>query len=148
VTRRRSVAYLAFATVAYLVSPAPVPTGYYEQLPTALTDGLAAIGLGTATPMLVGGGLILLFEATAYANKNYYGNVRLWRGLRRARLPVWLVAIVVGYLGSPDPTLFRLVDQFSLSAELAIGVAVGLLLVFEGSLLVARLRGGDAEVTE
>ncbi|WP_276273332.1 twin-arginine translocase subunit TatC [Haloarcula litorea] len=140
---RRPVVYAAFALVGYVLSPLPVPTGYYAQLPTAVTEGLASVGLGNATPMLVGGGIIALFELTAYWNKNYYGSVRAWRGLRRARLPVWGVAIVVGYLGSPDPTLFRIVNSFSVAPTLAAAVAAGLVLVFEGGLLVDRLRGDD-----
>jgi len=142
---RRPVAYITFALVGYLSSPAPVPTGYYDQLPAVVTEGLAAIGLGTATPMLVGGGLIAAFEAAAYVNKNYYGSRRLWRGLRKARLPVWLVAIVVGYLGSPDPTLFRIVNQVSVDRTVAVGVTLGLVICFEGGLLVARLRSGGDE---
>ncbi|MFB6223607.1 MAG: twin-arginine translocase subunit TatC [Haloarcula sp.] len=141
---RRPVAWLVAGVAGYLLSPAPVPTGYYEQLPAAVTDALAAAGLGNATPMLVGGGAIVLFEVLAYVNKNYYGSVRLWRGLRSARLPVWAVAIVVGYLGSPDPTLFRLVNQFSLPQSAAVAVAIGLILLFEGTIAVARWRSQEA----
>ena len=138
--KRRPYAYLFFALVGYVLSPLPVPTGYYGALPGSLTEPLAAIGF--APSILVGGGLILAFELTAYLNKNYYASPKLWRGLRRARLPVWTVAIVVGYLSTPDPTLFRLVDQFSLPLTAAAGVAVALLLGFEGGLLVAR-RGSS-----
>ncbi|EMA35021.1 twin-arginine translocase subunit TatC [Haloarcula japonica] len=140
---RRPAAWAVFGIAGYVLSPAPVPTGYYEQLPAAVTETLAAVGLGNATPMLVGGGMIVLFEALAYVNKNYYGSVKLWRGFRAARLPVWAVAIVVGYLGSPDPTLFRLVNQFSLPRNAAIAVAVGLVLLYEGTIAVARWRSGE-----
>jgi len=141
---RRPAAWLVFGLAGYILSPAPVPTGYYEQLPAAVTETLATIGLGNATPMLVGGGMIVLFEALAYVNKNYYGSVKLWRGFRAARLPVWAVAIVVGYLGSPDPTLFRLVNQFSLPRNAAIAVAAGLILLYEGTIAVARWRSKEA----
>ena len=141
---RRPVAWLAFAVAGYVLSPAPVPTGYYEQLPTAVTGALAAVGLGNATPMLVGGGMIVCFEALAYLNKNYYGSVRLWRGFRRARLPVWGVAIVVGYLGSPDPTLFRLVNQFSLGRTAAVAVAAALIALYEAGIFVMRRRAAEA----
>ena len=140
-SNRRPYAYLVFAVVGYLLSAAPVPTGYYGQLPAALTGPLASAGFSPS--VLVGGGLIVLFEATAYANKNYYGSRRVWSALRRARLPVWGVAIVVGYLSSPDPTLFRIVNRFALSAEVAVGVAVALVLVFEGGLAVAKYRGRE-----
>jgi len=140
---RRPYAYAVFALVGYVVSPAPVPTGYYGQLPAALTGPLAEIGF--APSIVVGGGLIALFELTAYLNKNYYGSRRLWTGLRRARLPVWGVAIVVGYLSSPDPTLFRLVNQVSLPATAAAGLAVALLLTYEAGLLVAQRRGASEE---
>jgi sec-independent protein translocase protein TatC len=132
---RRPVAYLLVGVVGYLLSSAPVPTGYYGQLPAILTDAV-----GSAVPMLVGGGLIALFEASAYLNKNYYGNVKLWRGLRRVRLPVWAVAIVVGYLGSPDPTVFRLLSEVSLPTTVAVGVAAALVIAYEGGLLVAKWR--------
>ncbi|EMA25539.1 twin-arginine translocase subunit TatC [Haloarcula marismortui] len=140
---RRPVAWLTAGIAGYVLSPAPVPTGYYEQLPATVTETLAAVGLGNATPMLVGGGMIVLFEALAYANKNYYGSVKLWRGFRAARLPVWAVAIVVGYLGSPDPTLFRLINQFSLPRNAAIAVAAGLVLLYEGTIAVARWRSRE-----
>jgi len=140
---RRPAAWLVFGIAGYVLSPAPVPTGYYEQLPATVTETLAAVGLGNATPMLVGGGMIVLFEALAYVNKNYYGSVKLWRGFRAARLPVWAVAIVVGYLGSPDPTLFRLVNQFSLPRNAAIAVAAGLVLLYEGTIAVARWRNRE-----
>jgi sec-independent protein translocase protein TatC len=136
---RRPYAYLLFGVVGYLLSAGPVPTGYYGQLPAAVTGPLASAGF--APSVLVGGGLIVAFEATAYVNKNYIGNRRLWSGLRRARLPVWGVAIVVGYLSSPDPTLFRLVNSFALSTEIAAGVAVALLVCFEGGLAIATWRG-------
>ncbi|MBX0286979.1 twin-arginine translocase subunit TatC [Halomicroarcula sp. F28] len=141
---RRPYAYLLFALVGYVLSPLPVPTGYYGALPSALTGPLAAIGF--APSIVVGGGIIGLFELTAYLNKNYYGSAKLWRGLRRVRLPVWTVAIVVGYLSTPDPTLFRLVDQFGLPLSAAAGTAVALLLLFEGSLLV--VRRGSSEGSE
>ncbi|GGO02479.1 twin-arginine translocase subunit TatC [Haloarcula pellucida] len=141
-TNRRPYAYLLFALVGYVLSPAPVPTGYYGRLPASVTSALAEVGL--APPILVGGGLIVLFELTAYLNKNYYGSVKLWRGLRTVRLPVWTVAIVVGYLSSPDPTLFRLINQFGLATTAAVGVAAALVVLFEAGLLVARYRrGGD-----
>ncbi|WP_245180636.1 twin-arginine translocase subunit TatC [Haloarcula amylovorans] len=142
-TDRRPTIYALFALVGYVVSPLPVPTGYYEELPATITDTLATVGL--APPILVGGGLIVLFELTAYVNKNYYGSVRLWRGLRRARLPLWTVAIVVGYLSSPDPALFRLVQQFSVEPTIAAAIAVGLVVLFEGTLALARWRSGDPE---
>jgi sec-independent protein translocase protein TatC len=140
---RRPAAYALFALVGYVLSPAPVPTGYYGELPTALTGPLADIGF--APSILVGGGIIGLFELTAYLNKNYYGSATLWRGLRRVRLPVWAVAIVVGYLSTPDPTLFRLVDQVSLPATAAAGLALGLVVLFETGLFVAGRRGVSEE---
>ncbi|MFC7248741.1 twin-arginine translocase subunit TatC [Halomicroarcula sp. GCM10025324] len=137
---RRPFVWLVAALAGYLVSPAPVPTGYYTQLPPVVTESLASVGLGNATPMLLGGSIIVAFELLAYLNKNYYGSVQVWRTLRRARLPVWAVGIVVGYLASPDPTLFRLVNQVSLEATAAAAVAGVLIAFFEGGLLVARLR--------
>ena len=145
--RRRPQVYLFAAAVGYVLSPLPVPTGYYTQLPPVVTESLSAIGLGNATPLLVGGSLIVCFEAVAYVNKNYYGSVRLWRACRRARLPVWGVAIVAGYLGSPDPTLFRLVNQFTVGATAAAVATAVLVALFEGALFVARRRSEASEPT-
>ncbi len=63
--------------------------------------------------MLVGGGMIVLFEALAYANKNYYGSVNSGAGsgppaCRCGPSPSSSAT------SEPDPTLFRLIDQFSL----------------------------------
>ncbi|WP_435348370.1 twin-arginine translocase subunit TatC [Haloarchaeobius sp. HRN-SO-5] len=136
----------AFAgAVGYVLSPAPVPNGYYVHAPQVLIDALGTFGLGPATPLLLSAAAIVLYEAVAYTNKNYYGSVRLWRGLRKARLPFWLVALVAGSLASPGTTLATVVSEPYLSATGAATVAVGLVVLFEGGLAVARWRGGTPE---
>ncbi|MFC7018629.1 MULTISPECIES: twin-arginine translocase subunit TatC [Haloarcula] len=141
---RRPFVWLAALLAGYVLSPAPVPTGYYTRLPPVVTESLASIGLGNATPMLLGGSIIVAFELLAYLNKNYYGSVRAWRAFRRARLPVWAVGIVAGYLASPDPTLFRLVNQVSLEPTAATALAAALIALFEVSLFVAHRRARSA----
>ncbi|WP_324760188.1 twin-arginine translocase subunit TatC [Haloarcula sp. GH36] len=140
---QRPIAWLGAGLVGYVLSPAPVPTGYYQQLPTAITDALNSVGL--APPLLVGGSAIVAFEALAYVNKNYVVNIRLWRALRRIRLPVWGAAIVVGYLSSADPTLFRLVDQVSLTPAAAVAVSGTLVVAFEAAILVGKRRRASTD---
>ena len=133
---RRPQAWLVAALAGYLASGAPLPAGYYGRFPPALTRVLADFELVAATPLLVGGGLILLFEAVAaVARRTGSGRRRVLRGFR---IPVWLGAIVVGYLASPDPVLIRAVEDVNLAAPAAAAVAVGLVALYEGGILAAK----------
>ncbi|WP_284010999.1 twin-arginine translocase subunit TatC [Haloarcula pelagica] len=140
---QRPLAWVVAGLAGYVLSPAPVPTGYYQQLPTAVTSALDSVGL--APPLLVGGSAIVAFELLAYVNKNYIVNIRVWRTLRRVRLPVWGTAIVVGYLSSADPTLFRLVNQVSLTPTAAVAVTGVLVIAFEAAILAGKRRGAATD---
>jgi sec-independent protein translocase protein TatC len=141
----RPKVYLLAGLVGYALGPWPIPTGYYGELPPAVTDTLATLGLGDATSLLLGAVIVVAFELVGYVNKNYYGSPKLWRGLRRVRLPVWTVAIVVGYLGTPEPRAVELIERVPLTQVEAGGLAVGLVVAFEVGLLVARWRSGGDE---
>ncbi|WP_225335731.1 twin-arginine translocase subunit TatC [Halomicrobium urmianum] len=144
---RRPLAYLAAALGGYLVSAAPVPTGYYGQLPGVVRETLAYNGLTIYTPLLIAGALIALFEGGAFLLRRF-GHTR--RALKArlavdsARRPVWLVAIVVGYFGSPNPLLLEVVDDVSLAPVYAAGVAVGLIALYELAIVVLRWRENRA----
>jgi sec-independent protein translocase protein TatC len=140
--RRPQAAVLA-ALVGYLLSPLPVPTGYYDLLPSAAVETLAANGLAVYTPLLIAGALVGLFELVSLLLRRYGRSRRLLRvrlALDSARRPVWLVAVVVGYLGSPDPAVLRWAAELNLPPALAAGIAVGLVLGYEGLRLLLASR--------
>jgi sec-independent protein translocase protein TatC len=136
----RPLLYTVTAAVAYVVSPAPMPAGYFGQFPAVVIDGLAALGLTSATPIIVGLAIIGAFEGLNRLVRRVTRDYRVRRLLARARVPVWLGAVVLGYLASPDPTLLQDLDVTYLSsAETA--VAVGAVVVlYEGGLALWRWR--------
>jgi sec-independent protein translocase protein TatC len=138
----RPLLYTIVAAVAYIVSPAPMPTGYFGQLPPAVTDGLAYLGLTSATPIIVGLAIIGVFEGINRLVRRVTRDYRVRRVLARTRVPVWLGAVVVGYLASPDPGLLRRVDVTYLSTT-ETAIAVGAVVVlYEGSLVLWRWQRG------
>ncbi|MFB6083777.1 MAG: twin-arginine translocase subunit TatC [Halorientalis sp.] len=138
----RPLVYTVVAAVAYVVSPAPMPTGYYGRLPQVVIDGLAYVNLASATPIIVGLAVIAAFEGLDRLVGRVTDAVRVRRLLARARVPVWLGAVVVGYLASPDPGLLRRIDVTYLStAETAVAVVAALAL-YEGGLVLWRWRRG------
>ncbi|WP_439028213.1 twin-arginine translocase subunit TatC [Haloarchaeobius sp. DT45] len=139
-TERRPYIWLLIGVVGYAASAAPVPSGYYQQLPAVVTENLATLGFGNATPFLLSGVVVFLYELVAYTNKNYYGSVKLWRGLRKARPVVWLTAILAGYLGTQNSLLGQVMTDVALPQTEAIALTVGLVVLFELSLFVAKRR--------
>ncbi len=136
----RPVAWLLFALAGYLVSAAPVPGSYYDAIPTVVTDALVSAELVGATPLLVGGGLVAVFEGTAYLNRRAGYSEPLYDALRRLRLIVWPGAAVVGYLASPSPDLVVLLRDVALSPTVAGGIVVGLAVAYEATIVGLRLR--------
>ena len=140
--RRPQAAVLA-ALVGYLLSPLPVPTGYYDLLPSAAVETLAANGLAVYTPLIIAGALVGVFELVSLLLRRYGRSRQLLRvrlAVDTVRRPVWLVAVVVGYLGSPDPAVLRWAAELNLSPALAGGIAVGLVLGYEGLRLLLASR--------
>ncbi|WP_436925198.1 twin-arginine translocase subunit TatC [Halosimplex amylolyticum] len=131
VAARRPFAWLTAALAGYAVSTAPLPQGYYDQLPAAVTSALAEFGLTRLTPLFIGLALIALYEGALYLSRRAGRRGRAYRAFARARVAVWPLSLFVGYLGSPDPELLQRVDAVDLSTVEAAGVVVGLIVAFE-----------------
>jgi sec-independent protein translocase protein TatC len=140
---RRPHAVVFAALVGYLLSPLPAPAGYYDLLPSVVVGTLTANGLAVYTPLLVAGALVGVFELVSVLLRRFGRSRRLLRArlaVDTARRPVWLVAVVVGYLGSPDPVVLRWVTELTLRPVVAGGVAVGLVLGYEALRLLLAAR--------
>jgi sec-independent protein translocase protein TatC len=138
----RPLVWTVLGVAGYLASPAPLPSGYYDQFPTVVTDALATLGLVDATPIIVGGGLIALYEGANYLLRRIRAPLRVRLLLARVRVPFWLLAVAVGYLASPDPDLLADVNRTLLSTTETLVVFGGLLVLYEGALLLWRWRSG------
>ena len=137
VAARRPFAWLTGAVAGYVVSTAPLPASYYDQLPAAVTDALTDLGVTRMTPLFIGLGLVAIYEGLLYAYRRTGSNPRVYASFARARVAVWPLSLFVGYLGSPDPALLTRIDAVDLAPVEAAGVAVGLIVAFE--LFVAAL---------
>ena len=140
---RRPQAIVVAALVAYLVSSLPAPTGYYALLPPVVTETLAANGLAVYTPVLIAAILVGAFELGGLLLRRFGRSQRALRArlaVNTARRPVWLAAVIVGYLGSPDPVVFRVAADVSLRPALAGGVGLALVVGYEALRLVLAAR--------
>ncbi len=140
---RRPHAVVLAALVAYLISPLPVPAGYFDLLPPVVVETLAANDLAVYTPLFVAGILVGVFELVALLLRRFGRSERALRArlaVDDARRPVWLLAAVVGYLGGPDPVVLRWAAEVNLRPALAGGVAVVLILGYEALRLLLASR--------
>jgi sec-independent protein translocase protein TatC len=138
---RRPYGWATALFAGYLVSGLPIPTGYYGQLPTVVVETLVANGLVSMTPVLIAIGLILGYELGGYLLRRYGQGeyaLRARLAFHRLRIPGWLAAVVVGYLGSPNPLLLRVADSVAFTTASTLFVVGGLLVGYE--LLIAGLR--------
>ena len=143
---RRPQAVVVAALVAYLVSSLPAPTGYYARLPPVVTEALAANGLAVYTPVIIAGVLVGAFELGGLLLRRFGRSERALRArlaVDTGRRPVWLAAIVVGYLGSPDPVIFQVVADVTLRPALAGGVGLALVAGYEAVRLVLARRESE-----
>jgi len=145
---RRPQAVAVAALVGYLLSPLPVPGAYYDRLPAAAVEVLAANGIAAYTPVIIAGIVVGAFELVGVLLRRYGRSQRALRvrlAVDTARRPVWLVAAVVGYLGSPDPVALRLVAELRFPPVVAGGVALGLVAGYEAlrALLARREDRAD-----
>ena len=131
VAARRPFAWLTAAVAGYVVSTAPLPGSFYGQLPAAVTTVLTDLGVTRLTPLIIGLGLIVLYEGTLYVARQTGTNPRVYATFARARVAVWPLSLFVGYLGSPDPALLTRIDAIDLAPAEAAAVAVGLIAAFE-----------------
>jgi len=136
IAARRPFVWLGAALVGYVVSTAPLPGGYYEQLPAAVTSALADFGVTRLTPLVIGLALIAVYEAVLYVDRNALGRSDAYSYLARGRVAVWPLSLFVGYLGSPDPALLARIDAVDLSTVESAGVVVGLIVTYEFLLVV------------
>jgi sec-independent protein translocase protein TatC len=140
---RRPVAYVLALFAGYLASSAPVPSGYYDSLPAAVTDYLASSGLTTQTPLIVGLAIGGLYELLGYSLRSGGASARVRRAFSRGRALVWPLAFVVGYFGSPDPTLVTRVEALALPARQVAVLVVGLVVAFELFVVIRDWREGS-----
>ena len=144
---RRPVAYVLALFAGYLASAAPVPSGYYDSIPVAVTDYLASSGLTTQTPLIIGLAIGGLYELLGYSLRSGEASARVRRAFSRGRALVWPLAFVVGYFGSPDPTLVTRVEALALPVRQVAVLVVGLVVAFELFVVVRDWREGS-EVDE
>ncbi|MHB9287295.1 twin-arginine translocase subunit TatC [Halobacteriales archaeon Cl-PHB] len=146
----RPLVWLLTLAAGYVASPAPIPSGYYDDLPAVVRETLASAGLTGATPVLVGLGILVGFELLGMLLVRF-GGARgprrwLWQAKRvqsYLRVPVWLGTVVVAYLASPQTPLVQRAEAPMLTmVEAAVAVAA-VLVVYEGGLFLWRWRRGE-----
>ena len=145
---RRPVAWVLALVAGYLASSAPLPAGYHDRLPAVFTDWLASSGLTTQTPLVIGVVLVALYELLGYSLRSGGVSVRVRRALSRGRALVWPLAFVVGYFGSPNPTLVERVDAIALPVEQVAVLVVGLVVGYELAIVIRDWREDDDDEDE
>ncbi|MFB6142298.1 MAG: twin-arginine translocase subunit TatC [Halorientalis sp.] len=136
----RPYAWALAALAGYLASDAPVTRGYFGAIPAAVTEPLAAANLLWVLPLAVALAVAGLYEGVRVALRRAEASFRIRLRVARLRLPVWLLAAVVGYFASPNPLLLRLLDRAYLSTPRAIALGAVLVAAYEGVLLWRRIR--------
>ncbi|PSP46733.1 hypothetical protein BRC60_09630, partial [Halobacteriales archaeon QH_1_68_42] len=68
--------------------------------------------------------------------------------LSRGRAVVWPLAFVVGYFGSPNPTLVARAESLALAPTRVAVLVVGLVVAYELAIVVKDWREGAAEASE
>jgi sec-independent protein translocase protein TatC len=136
----RPYAWGLAAVAAYVASDAPVPDGYFGALPPVVVDALEAVGLVGATPVIVAAAIIGAYEVFRILLRRAGVSVRVRYQVVRLRLPVWLTAVVVGYLGSPNPAVLRILGTTYLATTDALLLAGVIVALYEGVLLAWRFR--------
>ena len=143
--RWRPIAWGLFAVVGYLVSNLPTVGTYYGVIPAAVTDLLAQVGVLAYLPIIVTGVLVGLYEWTIYFLREARRAPRLKALLRQYRRRVWVGSLIVGYFANPEPPLIDIASQVELAPLATVAVVVGLVALFEGTMLVWRRLGSDED---
>jgi len=138
---RRPSVYLLALLAGYLTSTAPLPGGYYDRLPGTVRDGLASAGLTQATPLVVGLGLVGVYELVAYLARRGDVDRRVRRALARGRALAWPLFLGVGYVGSPDPVLLRRVEALNFGVTRVALVVLGVVALYELAIVVRDWQG-------
>jgi sec-independent protein translocase protein TatC len=134
----RPIIWLLAAGTGYLLGPAPLPEGYYDDLPGVLTGVLEAAGVPGAAPIVVGLGLIVAFELLAYLLRRIQAPRQVRFVVGRLRAPVWILSAVTGYFANPVPALAGALDVTVLTTPAAAALAVLVLVLYEGGLAAWR----------
>ncbi|MFW5955863.1 MAG: twin-arginine translocase subunit TatC [Halorhabdus sp.] len=152
VEARRPYAWLAAGVAGYLASAAPLPSGFYDQLPGLVRGYIESNGLLGVTPLVVGGAIVAVYELVVFLLNRYLpvGKRRrqLFTGrvsLQRLRTPVWIVSLVIGYFASPKPFLLAQADALALEPVSAGALTVGLIVAFEVLLAVWKYTRPDED---
>ena len=147
----RPLAWFLAAIGGYIASAGPLPPGYYDQIPATITDTLASTGGPVATPAIIAAALIALFEVSGILLRRFGTSRRALEArlaFDSARVPVWFAAVVVGYFGSPDPTLVLLAENLALPPMLSVAVGIGLIVLYELFVAILRWREGTETVEQ
>jgi len=145
IAARRPYAWLLALVTAYLASDAPLPAGYYEQLPGVVSGFIESNGLLGMTPVVVGGALIAAYELLVFLAIRLLSMGRLKQvlftgrvSLFRLRAPVWILSLTIGYFASPEPFLLDRANEIALAPIQAAALAGGLIVAFEVTLAIWR----------
>jgi sec-independent protein translocase protein TatC len=147
----RPIAWLLAGVGGYLASAGPLPPGYYDYLPATVTDILANTGGPIATPAIIAAVLIVVFEISGILLRRFGTSRRALKArlaFDSARIPVWFAAVVVGYFGSPDPTLVLVAEDLALPPMLSVAVGIGLVVLYELFVAILHWREGSEAVEQ
>jgi sec-independent protein translocase protein TatC len=143
-TAARPFVWGAVALGGYVASSLPLPGSYFEYVPAAVVDVLEAIGIVGYLPALVALVIVACFEGTILVLKRYPSRrtYRIRLAMYRARIPVWIGAVAVGYFANPNPPLLEEAASIQFPTMQVGAVVVGVVVVYELGLAVWRWRSG------
>ncbi|WP_315909595.1 twin-arginine translocase subunit TatC [Halapricum hydrolyticum] len=141
-TAARPYVWGTTALVGYVLSRLPMPGSYFGAIPAPVVDALESVGVLGYLPVLVALLIVGLFQGTLLALKgratrrSYQAFLRL----RRARIPVLLGAIVIGYFANPDPPLVSEAEAIGLPTGEVAAIVVSVIVLYELGLAIWRWR--------
>ena len=144
-TAARPYVWATTGLVGYVLSSLPMPGSYYDAIPTVVIDLIDGVGLLGYLPALVALVIIAVFEGTLLTLKgratrrSYQTLLRL----RRARIPLWITAVTIGYFANPRPPLIQAADSIALPAPTVAAGVLAVLAVYELGLALWRWRRAE-----
>ncbi|MEF8976091.1 MAG: twin-arginine translocase subunit TatC [Halapricum sp.] len=144
-TAARPYVWGVTAVAGYVLSDLPMPDSYYGAIPPAVIDVVDTVGLLGYLPALVALVFVGLYEIALLVLKRR-ATRRSYQTLlrfRRARIPIWVGAVAIGYFANPSPPLVAEAEAIGLpTAQVAAGV-LGVVAIYELGLAVWRWRRPD-----